>query len=86
MVKHKRYSTRKNLIFTPKARNRCFGLSACVISENFEAVKMYFGDDLHASRLFDQLTVLCDAATGVSVKMKDAVSSTLAFTSNCNIS
>jgi len=57
-----------------------------VIAENLEAAKKHFGDDLDASRLFDQLAVLSDAASGVSVKIKDAVSSTLAFTSNCNIS
>jgi len=86
MVKHKRYSTKKKFIFMENARNRCFRLPACVIAENFEAVKIYFGDDLHASRLFDQLAVLSDEAAGVRVKMKDAVSSTLAFISNCNIS
>jgi len=56
-----------------------------VISETLEAVKMHFGDDLDASTLFVQLAVLSAAASGVSVKMKHVVSSTLAFTSNCNI-
>jgi len=41
-----------------------------VIAENLEAVKKPFGDDLDASRLFDQLAVLSDAASGVSVILK----------------
>jgi len=57
-----------------------------VIAENLEPVKKPFGDDLDASRLFDQLAVLSDAASGVSVILKDAVSSTFAYISNCNIS
>jgi len=56
-----------------------------VITENLETVKTHFGDDLDASRLFNPLAVLADEVSGVSVKMKDVVSSTLAFTSNCNI-
>jgi len=39
-----------------------------VISENLEAVKKYFGDDLDASRLSNQLAVLSDAVSDVSVK------------------
>ena len=33
----------------------------CVITKNLEAVKKYFGDNLHASRLSNQLAVLSDA-------------------------
>ena len=50
-----------------------------------EAVKKHFGDDADASRFSIQFTVLSDAVSGVSGKMKDVVSGTLAFTSNCNI-
>ena len=53
---------------------------------NLEAVKKHCGDDLDASRFSILLAVLSDAvSSGVSEKMKDVVSSTLAFTSNCNI-
>jgi len=46
-----------------------------------EAVKMHFGDDVDASRFSIKLAVMSDAVSGVSEKMKEVVSSTLAFTS-----
>jgi len=55
-----------------------------VSAENLEPVKKHFGDDADASRFSIQLAVLSDAVLGVSEKMKDIFSSTLAFTSNCN--
>jgi len=58
----------------------------CFIAENLEAVKKHFVNNLDASTLSNQLAVLNDAVSGVSVKMMVVVSSTLAFTSNCNIS
>jgi len=57
----------------------------CAITENLEVVKKHFGDYLNASRWFNLLAVLSAAVSGVSVKMKDVLSSTLAFTSNCSI-
>jgi len=56
-----------------------------MIAENLETVTKYFGDDMNASRLSNQLAVLSEAISDVIVKMKDVVSSTLTFTSNCNI-
>jgi len=56
-----------------------------VSAENLEAVKKHFGDDLDAARFSIQLAVLSDAVSGVNEKRKDVVSSTLAFTLNCNI-
>jgi len=56
-----------------------------VRAENLEAVKKHFGGDMDASRFSIQLSILSDAVSGVSEKMKDVVSSILAFTSNCNI-
>ena len=58
---------------------------ACVVAENLEVVKKYLGVDVDASRLSNRLAVLSDAISDVIVKMKDEVSSALAFTSNCNI-
>jgi len=56
-----------------------------VSTENLETVKKHFGDNLDAARFSVQLPVLNDEVSGVSEKMKDVVSGTLAFTSNCNI-
>ena len=56
-----------------------------MIAENLETVTKYFGDDMNASRLSNQLAVLSEAISDVIVKMKDVVSSTLTFTSNCYI-
>ena len=85
LVKYKRDSTRKILIFMQNARNCWFRLQACVSAENLETMKKHFGDDLDALGFSIQLAVLSDAVSGVSGKMKDVISSTLAVTSNCNI-
>jgi len=63
------------------ARSCLFRLQACVSAENLEAVKKHFGDDVDASRFCIHLAVMSDAVSGVSEKMKEVVSSTLAFTS-----
>jgi len=75
----------KFVIFMQNARNCWFRLQVCVSTENLETVKKHFGDNLDAARFSVQLPVLNDEVSGVSEKMKDVVSSTLAFTSNCNI-
>ena len=54
-------------------------------AENLEAVKKHFCNDADASRFSIQLDVLSDAVSVVSEKMKDVVSGTLAFASNCKI-
>jgi len=54
-------------------------------AENLETVKKHFGNDRDALRFSVQLAVLSDAVSGVSDKMKDVISSTLAFSANCNI-